>query len=71
EINEALKLAHSYTIRPELVSQLARPRLPELGLGQSLDPMTALKTYLDNRQDIKDLVPELLEAAQNLLALAD
>ena len=70
-INEALKAAHSYTIRPELVSQLARPRLPELGLGQSLDPMTALKTYLDNRQDIKDLVPELLEAAQNLLALAD
>jgi exonuclease SbcD len=71
EINEALKLAHSYTIRPELVSQLARPRLPELGLGQSLDPMTALKTYLDNRQDIKDLVPDLLEAAQNLLSLSD
>ena len=67
EINEALKAAHSYTIRPELVSQLARPRLPELGVGHSLDPIAALKTYLDNRKDIRDLVPDLLEAAQKLL----
>ncbi|MGL5032620.1 MAG: exonuclease subunit SbcD [Microcystaceae cyanobacterium] len=67
ELNIALKAAHSYTIRPELVSQLARPRLPELGVGHSLDPMVALQTYLDNRQDIRDLVPDLIEAAQKLL----
>ncbi|MEB3310697.1 MAG: exonuclease subunit SbcD [Snowella sp.] len=66
-IHEALTTAHTYTIRPELVSQLARPRLPELGVGSSLDPIEALKTYLDNRLDLKDLVPDLLQAAQQLL----
>jgi exonuclease SbcD len=68
EIYALLKASHSYTIRPELVSQLARPRLPELGVGHCLDPMVALKTYLDNRPDIQDLGPDLLEAAQQLLS---
>ncbi|MGH2413357.1 MAG: exonuclease subunit SbcD, partial [Microcystaceae cyanobacterium] len=54
-LHEALNLAHSYTIRPELVSQLARPRLPELGVGNSLEPLEALKTYLNNREDLKDI----------------
>ncbi len=66
-IHEALASAHSYTIRPELVSQLARPRLPELGVGSSLDPIEALKTYLENRLDLKELVPDMLQAAQTLL----
>jgi DNA repair protein SbcD/Mre11 len=66
-VQEALKSAHSYTIRPELISQLARPRLPELGVGNSLDPIEALKTYLGSRDDLKDLASELMEAAQNLL----
>ncbi|WP_013322525.1 exonuclease subunit SbcD [Gloeothece verrucosa] len=66
-IQEALKAAHSYTIRPELVSQLARPRLPELGVGSNLGPIDALKTYLNNREDLKDIELELLEAAQKLL----
>jgi hypothetical protein len=30
--------------------------------------MVALKTYLDNRPDIQDLGPDLLEAAQQLLS---
>jgi len=67
EIHDALAIAHSYTIRPELISQLARPRLPELGVGGSLDPLEALKTYLDNRLDLKELGPDMLEAAKNLL----
>ncbi|MCU0533263.1 MAG: exonuclease subunit SbcD [Hydrococcus sp. Prado102] len=66
-LQETLKPAHSYTIRPEIVSQLARPRLPELGVGNSLDPLEALKTYLTSRDDLKDMMPNLLEAAQSLL----
>lgn len=64
---QVLKEAHSYTIRPELVSQLARPRLPELGAGNTLDPLDALTAYLDNREDLQDLAKDLLEAARNLL----
>lgn len=67
-IHQALSGAHSYTIRPELVSQLARPRLPELGVGSSINPMDALKTYLDNREDLRDITAEMMEAAQRLLA---
>ncbi len=67
-VHQALSDAHSYTIRPELVSQLARPRLPELGVGSSINPMDALKTYLDNREDLKDITTEMMEAAQRLLA---
>jgi exonuclease SbcD len=66
-LHENLKEAHSYTIKAELVSQLARPRLPELGVGNTLQPLEALKTYLDNREDLRDLVPDLLEAAEIML----
>ncbi|MDJ0581892.1 exonuclease subunit SbcD [Crocosphaera sp.] len=66
-IHEALKAAHNYTIRPEIISKLSRPRLPELGIGKSLDPIEALKTYLDNREDIKDIAQDMLEAAELLL----
>ncbi|MBV9389045.1 MAG: exonuclease SbcCD subunit D [Chroococcidiopsidaceae cyanobacterium CP_BM_ER_R8_30] len=67
-LHQALSAAHSYTIHPELVSQLARPRLPELGASNSLDPMDALKAYLNNRADLKDIADEMLEAAHYLLA---
>lgn len=66
-IYQALETAHSYTIRPELVSQLSRRRLPELGVENSLDPMTALKAYLDNDENLQELAPDILEAAQSLL----
>ncbi len=67
-LHRALSQAHTYTIQPELVSQLARPRLPELGTSSSIDPVDALKTYLDNREDLKDIAAQMLEAAQQLLA---
>jgi exonuclease SbcD len=66
-IHQALSAAHNYTIRPELVSQLARPRLPELGVGTSMSPMDALSTYLENRDDLKDISTEMMQAAQELL----
>src|SRR4028119_1811843 len=67
-IHQALNEAHTYSIQAELVSQLARPRLPELGSSASIDPMEALKTYLDNREDLKDIASQMLEAADRLLA---
>ncbi|MEM7592507.1 MAG: exonuclease subunit SbcD [Cyanobacteria bacterium P01_A01_bin.83] len=66
-IDRALKTAHSHSIRPELVSQLARPRLPELGMGNTLNPIEALTTYLNNRDDLKDIQKDLIEAAEGLL----
>jgi DNA repair protein SbcD/Mre11 len=66
-IHEALKTSHSYTIRPELVSQLARPRLPELGVGNTLDPLEALKVYLSNKEDLEAISEQIIEAAQLLL----
>jgi exonuclease SbcD len=38
-----------------------------LSTSSSIDPMSALKTYLNNREDLKDIAPSMLEAAQNLL----
>ncbi len=67
QLDEALKPAHSYSIRAELISQLTRPRLPELGVGTQLDPMEALKAYIDNKKDLRDIVDDMLEAAQLLL----
>lgn len=66
-LHQALQLSHTYTIRPELVSQLATPRLPELGSSSHIDPFAALQAYLSNRDDLKDIAPEMLEAAQLLL----
>lgn len=67
-LHGALSEAHNYTIQPELVSQLARPRLPELGSSASIDPLEALTAYLGSRDDLRDIKTELLEAAQHLLA---
>ncbi|MCC0179576.1 exonuclease subunit SbcD [Waterburya agarophytonicola K14] len=67
-IDKALQTAHSHSIRPELVSQLARPRLPELGVGNTLNPMEALTTYLNNREDLQDIKQDLLQAAETLLS---
>ncbi|MEH2359946.1 exonuclease SbcCD subunit D [Nostoc sp.] len=67
-LHTALSPAHTYTIQAELVSQLARPRIPELSASSSIDPMEALKTYLKNREDLKDIAASMLDAAQKLLA---
>ena len=67
-IQEALQEAHNSTIRPQLISQLARPRLPQFNTENTISPLSALKTYLEHREDLKDIMPEILEAAQELLS---
>jgi DNA repair protein SbcD/Mre11 len=67
-LHAALSLAHTYTIQPELLSQLARPRIPELNSCSSIDPMEALKTYLNSREDLKDIAASMLEIADQLLS---
>jgi exonuclease SbcD len=66
-LHEALSKAHRYSIQSQLVSQLARPRLPELGVGSEIDPIEALQTYLNDRQDLQDLATQMLKVAQTLL----
>ncbi|MEA5582599.1 exonuclease SbcCD subunit D [Nodularia harveyana UHCC-0300] len=66
-IHTALTPAHNYTIQAELISQLARPRIPELTASSSIDPRSALQTYLNNREDLKDIATSMLEAAEKLL----
>ncbi|RAM50777.1 MAG: exonuclease sbcCD subunit D [Hapalosiphonaceae cyanobacterium JJU2] len=68
-LHKLLTPAHTYTIQPELVSQLARPRVPELSASNSIDPIEALRTYLNNREDLKDIATSMLEAAHKLLAV--
>ncbi len=71
ELHALLSEAHSYTIQPELVSQLARPRLPELNPNNSIDPLDALKTYLASREDLQDITESMLEAARDLLGVEE
>jgi DNA repair protein SbcD/Mre11 len=66
-LHTALESAHQYTINADLVSQLTQPRLPELG-SSATDPLESLATYLDRRPDLKEIMPAMIAAAQDLLA---
>lgn len=66
DLRKALKAAHHFTIQPELISQLSRPRVPALS-GRAIDPLDALHAYLDNRDDLTDIRNDLLSAAEDLL----
>ncbi len=66
-LHEALSTSHHYTIQAELISQLTKPRLPELGCSVG-DPMVALSTYLDNRPDLKDIATAMIAAAEELMS---
>ncbi|MEB3294926.1 MAG: exonuclease subunit SbcD [Synechococcales bacterium] len=67
ELHAALVSSHSYTLQAEIHQPVVRSRLPELGVGNSLGPLDALQAYLNNREDLQDLRPHLLEAAERLL----
>ena len=66
-LHQALAESFSYQIVPQLVSQLAQPRVPTLGEHSSLDPMVALGQYLDSQDALKTLREDLLHCAQALL----
>lgn len=66
-LHHALANAHAYTIHPELVSQLSRPRLPELTSDNTRDPLSALQTYLANRDDLSELADDMILTAQALI----
>lgn len=63
----ALSEAHSYSIYPELVSQLTRARLPDLGTGTTTDPIAALKVYLSTQADLTDIADAMISTAEALL----
>jgi exonuclease SbcD len=67
KVRSALSPAHSYTIQADLVMQLSRSRLPELGVGATITPLEALQAYLTNREDLRDLESSILEAARVLM----
>ncbi len=66
-VRDALSSAHSYTIQADLVTKVARSRLPELGVGATITPIEALQAYLTNREDLRDLELPILEAARALM----
>jgi exonuclease SbcD len=66
-LQQALAAAHTFTMHPELINP-SRSRLPELGVGSSIEPLEALKTYLMNRPELKDISQEMLVAAQGLMS---
>ena len=66
KINTALQSAHQFSIYAELVSPASIPRIPEFNVGNSLDPLQALATYIENREHLKDIATEMLTAAKLL-----
>jgi DNA repair protein SbcD/Mre11 len=66
-LQQVLATAHTYNIHAEPVSQLARPRLPELGTGHNLEPLDALKSYIHNQPHLADIALDMVNVAQALL----
>jgi exonuclease SbcD len=67
-IATALAAAHSYSLQPEVKVQVSRGRLPELGTNNTVDPLSALETYLHHRPDLEDISEAMVTAAMALLA---
>lgn len=65
-LHAALAEASSYTIHPDVVAP-ARLRLPGLA-ASDLDPIDALELYLQTREDLAGLKPDMVMAARALVA---
>lgn len=67
-LRHLLEGAFAFQLQPELLTQLARPRVPGLGESCALDPMDALRQYLESRTELAGMHKELLQAASVLIA---
>jgi DNA repair protein SbcD/Mre11 len=67
QLHQQLAIAHSYTIQADIVSAEIRTRLPALSVG-NLPPIEALQLYLNQREDLNELLPGIFAAAQSLIA---
>ncbi|UFP95721.1 metallophosphoesterase family protein [Gloeobacter morelensis] len=66
-LRQMLEGTFSYQLQPELISQLSQPRVPGLGESCALDPIDALRQYLESRPELADLRLALVEAAEALI----
>jgi exonuclease SbcD len=65
---ELFKEAHTYSSKPDLITAKNQQRLPQIGSGNQLTPIDALKIYLENKSELQDIAQDILEAAQNLIS---
>ncbi len=68
QLNQWLTSAHTATVTPELINQFDQARWPALASSTPQDPLEVLQTYLQGREELRDLEPELLDAARLLLS---
>ncbi len=66
ELHRAMAIAHSYSINPEVISDSSRVRVSELSPMAILDPISALRTYLNTREDLQGVTEELVSLAEEL-----
>ncbi|MBD2330162.1 exonuclease subunit SbcD [Alkalinema sp. FACHB-956] len=71
ELHQALAIAHTYTMQAQVVAQVSRSRLPELGVGSTVSPLEALQAYIQNREDLRELEGPMVAAAKQLMGEAD
>jgi len=67
-LDNLLKEAHHYSIKPDLMNHKSIQRLPELGVGSHITPLDALEKYINSQEEYKDIAKDILEAAQSLLS---
>ncbi|MBD3883198.1 exonuclease subunit SbcD [Phormidium tenue FACHB-886] len=70
-LHQALQVTHTYTIQAEMINPAVRSRSPELGTGNSIDPLAALQTYLTHQPHLADIEADMVAAAQMLLAQSE
>ncbi len=66
-LHEALEVAHSYVMLPDIVPPGDRARSLDLDAATATDPLSVLRAYIATRSDLHALESDLLSAAQALM----